>query len=102
MPPLVSVSLLFCDLRSPALTDAVPSDRDILKFLIAAPALHITSGSGLGRHHVGNQFTSFHKVHLAIFSSYAGIGPYFFTCTPDETVEFQRDNIIEKCLIFKL
>ena len=65
MLPPDPTSLLSCDLLSPVVTEAVPFDRDFLRFLIAAPPAHVTCGSGLGRCHIGNQFTGFQKVQYS-------------------------------------
>lgn len=59
-----SVSLLVYDFLSPSVTGS-PLDRGDLTVLIAAPASHLTSGRGLGRCHLGNQFTSFQKAQYS-------------------------------------
>lgn len=86
-PPPDSISLPFCDLFSPVDPGSVPFDRDFLTFSIAAPTSRITSGSGLGRCHIGNQFK---KSGIANSFSGVGIGQCFFTSAPGEAMSEVR------------
>lgn len=86
-PPPDSISLPLCDLLGPVGPGSVPFNRDFLPFSVAAPTSRITSGSGLGRCHIGNQFK---KSGIASSCSGVGIGQCFFASAPGEAMSEVR------------